>query len=368
MLLLSIWSRRIFPLLFPKSALFLLHPGQSRRQGPRRRRPERGLNHLFDALHHNLVIRVGFIQLDHREFRIVLRAEPFIAEIPADLKNPLHSAHQQTLQVEFRTDPQIELHVERVVVRDEGPRRRTSVDRLQQRRLNFEIVLAEQVVANRLNDRAALPKDLRNLGVGEQVNVAPPVTQVHVGQPMPFFRRRAQRLRQNRQPVGPQRQLSGSGSADDAVRADDIAQVKLPDDRPLIAEIRLAEAELERSAPIPNGHKGQLAHDAQQGDSAGNAGTGFAALTGRDVEALRLPAHRRRWANIGKPAAVRLNAHLRQGVKLALTMLSKLILLRHRPGSTVDSVVRPCALPRGDRITVNGSQQIRPPRVGTGSV
>ena len=46
--------------------------------------------------------------------------------------------------------------------------------------------------------QAALPEDLRNLGVSEQINVAPPVAQVHIGQPMPFFRRRKQRLRQNR--------------------------------------------------------------------------------------------------------------------------------------------------------------------------
>ena len=46
--------------------------------------------------------------------------EAFVAEIAVDFVDPLQAPHHQALQIELRGDPQVELHVQGVVVGDEG--------------------------------------------------------------------------------------------------------------------------------------------------------------------------------------------------------------------------------------------------------
>ena len=84
------------------------------------------------------IIRIGLIELEHREFGIVLRRDPLIAEIAVDFVDSLDAADQQALQIKFRSDSQIEIDVERVVMRDKRPRRCAAVQRLHHRSFDFQ--------------------------------------------------------------------------------------------------------------------------------------------------------------------------------------------------------------------------------------
>ena len=54
-----------------------------------------------------------------------------VPEVVPDLVDPLDPAHQQSLEIQLVRDPEVQRHVERVVVGDERLRRRATVERLQ---------------------------------------------------------------------------------------------------------------------------------------------------------------------------------------------------------------------------------------------
>ena len=61
---------------------------------------------LLGQVHHRAVVAVGLIDLEHREFGIVPRADAFVAIDAAQLVDPLDAADQQPLQVQLQRDPQ----------------------------------------------------------------------------------------------------------------------------------------------------------------------------------------------------------------------------------------------------------------------
>ena len=86
----------------------------------------------------SVVVRVGLVPLEHRELGVVLVRDALVAEVLADLVDPLEPAHDQALEVELVGDPQEQVAVERVVVGHERARERAAVERLEDRRLDLE--------------------------------------------------------------------------------------------------------------------------------------------------------------------------------------------------------------------------------------
>ena len=95
--------------------------------------------HLFRQIHQICVVAVGLIELEHRELRIVPCGYSFIPEDAIQVVNAIQAADNQPLQIQFRRDPQIQRHVERVVMRPERLRQGAAGDRMQNRRFDFEI-------------------------------------------------------------------------------------------------------------------------------------------------------------------------------------------------------------------------------------
>ena len=82
------------------------------------------------------------------------RIDSFVAEISVDLVHAIQPANNQPLQIKFRRDAQIQVHVECVVVRYERTRRGATKDRMHHRRLHFE-------VASRVEKMPYFADDLR---------------------------------------------------------------------------------------------------------------------------------------------------------------------------------------------------------------
>ena len=99
------------------------------------------------SVHQVVIVRVGLVELEHRELGVVLGADALVAEVAVDLVDAVKAADDQPLQIKLRRDAQKEIQIERVVVRREGPRRRAAGDLLHHRRLDFEVIRARQKTA-----------------------------------------------------------------------------------------------------------------------------------------------------------------------------------------------------------------------------
>ena len=118
----------------------------------------------LDQVHQVAVVRVGPVQLEHRELGVVPGRHALVAEIAIDLVDALEAADHQALEIQLRRDAQVHVHVERVVVRDERPRGRAAGDRLHHRRLDFDEIARVEEVAQVAHDARALAEHLARLG------------------------------------------------------------------------------------------------------------------------------------------------------------------------------------------------------------
>ncbi len=89
-------------------------------------------------VHQAAVIGVGLVELQHGELGVVMRGEAFVAEVAIDLVDALQAAHHQALQIQLRRDAQVQIDIERVVMRDEGARRGAAIERLHHGRFHFD--------------------------------------------------------------------------------------------------------------------------------------------------------------------------------------------------------------------------------------
>src|SRR5207248_1733006 len=64
---------------------------------------------VFGEPHHVLVVGIGLVQLEHREFGVVLEAHAFVSEVAADLVDALDAADDAALQIQLERDAQVHL-------------------------------------------------------------------------------------------------------------------------------------------------------------------------------------------------------------------------------------------------------------------
>ena len=81
-------------------------------------------------VHHVAVVAERLVRLEHRELGVVRGVDALVAEHATDLEHAVEAADDQALQLQLQRDAQVQVDVERVVVRDERPRRRAALERL----------------------------------------------------------------------------------------------------------------------------------------------------------------------------------------------------------------------------------------------
>ena len=231
-----------------------------------------GRDELLRARGDVLVVGVGLVQLDHRELGVVLVRDPLVAEVLAQLVDPLKPADDAALEVELGRDPQVERAVERVVVGREGARVGAAVERLQDRRLDLDEARLVEVAAHAGDDRRARDEQLARLLGGDQVQLAVAEARLDVLQAVVLLGRRAQRLGQQRPVVDAQRQLAAPRAEDGAVDPDQVAEVE-PDEplERLGAEHVDARVQLDAPGAVDEVDERRLALAAARGDAPGEA-------------------------------------------------------------------------------------------------
>jgi hypothetical protein len=126
-----------------------------------------------------------------------------------------------------------------------GRAKRAPVKRLEHRGLDLEEALFVEEPPDRRDQPAAHDEELASLLVGDQVQLAPPVTRLHVREPVELVRRRAQRLAEQLPRLHPQRQLAAPGAKRRALHADQVAEVEVDESLVGVSEHVLAGVELD---------------------------------------------------------------------------------------------------------------------------
>ena len=107
-----------------------------------------GAQHVFRQVHQVVVVGIGLIKLHHGEFRIMTGGKPFITEIAVDLEYPLETTDHEALEEQFRSNTQVHVDTEGVVVGHKRARRGTARDHLQHRGFDFHEVPVSEVLAH----------------------------------------------------------------------------------------------------------------------------------------------------------------------------------------------------------------------------
>ena len=98
----------------------------------------------------------------------------FVSEHSIYFEDPVETTDDAALEEQFRRDPQVQIDVESIGMRDERPRRRATRQRLQHRRFDFEKPPPFECVAYRADHGDSLPRHRAGLGTDDQVDVALP--------------------------------------------------------------------------------------------------------------------------------------------------------------------------------------------------
>ena len=154
----------------------ILHLQRAAR-GKRRR-----LDDALRELHHAFEVAERLVELHGGELGVMIRIHALVAELAPDLEHLLEAAHQQALEMQLGGDAQVEVLVQRVVMRDEGTRVRAAEDGVQDGRLHLVVAVILHVAADGGHDLEALLERAFHLGVHDEVHVALAVTGLLVGQ------------------------------------------------------------------------------------------------------------------------------------------------------------------------------------------
>ena len=109
-------------------------------------------------------------------------------------------------------------------MRHERLRRGAADERVHRRRLDLEEAVLVEDLASGADDVAARPEHVRHGRVGDEVDVALAVAQLHVGQAVPLLGQRAVRLGQQAQAPRLDRQLAALARGERPLGLDDVAR------------------------------------------------------------------------------------------------------------------------------------------------
>ena len=103
-----------------------------------------------------------------------------VAEVLSDFIHALKAAHDETLQVQLGGDAQVEVHVQRIVVGDEGAGTGTAGNTLQNGSFDFGIACLVQHLAHGFHHERALLEGFLDIGIDDKVHVALAIAQFGV--------------------------------------------------------------------------------------------------------------------------------------------------------------------------------------------
>ena len=139
-------------------------------------------DHLLGHVHEVLIVGVSLVELTGGELRVVGEINALIAELTANLIHTVQTANDQHLQVQLGSDTKVQVHVQVVVMSDEGLGNGTTGDHVHHGRLDLKEVTLIEVTANTVDDLGTDGEGVANVLVDDQIQITLTVTSLHVGQ------------------------------------------------------------------------------------------------------------------------------------------------------------------------------------------
>ncbi len=234
-------------------------------------------------------VAVRPVDLHHRELRVVVGVHRLVPEVARDLENPLESPDDQALEIEFRSDPEEEVLVKKVMVGCERTGVGSAVDWLEDRGFELEKTVVVKVPADEGNDPAPLPEGLPALLVDNQVYVPLAVALFDIREPVELLRQGTDGLAQEREGIHPDRYLPEFCPEHVARYPDDIPPLDelVEEVELLLPDIVLPDVQLDFTTLITEVGKQGLAMVADNVDPAGR-GHGIDTLVMGDIRVFRL--------------------------------------------------------------------------------
>ena len=157
-------------------------------------------------------------------------------------------------------------------MRLERLRRRAAGNRLHHRRLDLDEAARVQKIPDFADDFAALEENVLHLRVRHQIEVTLAVADFRVGEAVPFFRRRPQRLGENDEAIASLMEISPVLVVNNcSAHADEIAEVEVRENAPLlVAEDIFLRINLDAPALVAHVNEHGFAHVAVRGDASGD--------------------------------------------------------------------------------------------------
>ena len=124
--------------------------------------------------------------------------KPFVTEVAVDFEYPLETTDHQALEEQLRSNTQVHVDTQGVVVSHERTRRGTTRNHLQHRGFDFHEVSVGEVLTHDADNLRTCIEHTATVFVHHQVNVAVTIPGFRVGQPLVFLRQWTQRLGQQR--------------------------------------------------------------------------------------------------------------------------------------------------------------------------
>src|SRR6185312_16633895 len=100
------------------------------------------LDELAASVHPHHVVGMGLVRLEHRELGVVAEVDTLVSEGAAELEHALNPADTQSLQVQLRSDAEVQPEVVCIDMGEEGASIRAAVNLLKDRCLNLEKTFA----------------------------------------------------------------------------------------------------------------------------------------------------------------------------------------------------------------------------------
>ena len=199
------------------------------------------------------------------------RAYALIAEIPVHFEDPLEAAHDEALQVEFRRDAQVHLHVQRVVVGDERLGCRAAGNRMQHGCFHFQETRLQHVRADAAYGLAAREERAASLVGHDQIDVTLAIAQFLICNTVKFIGKRPQCLTQEPYAGGMNREFALVRLEDRAFDCNKIADIPaLEGGINVFSDCISIQEHLDAARAVLERGKAGFAHDALEHHAAGD--------------------------------------------------------------------------------------------------
>ena len=173
-----------------------------------------------------LVSRIGLVELNHGEFRVVFRGNSFVSKCSSKFINSLKPSDDKSFKVKLGSYSQVKVHVKSVVMSNKRFCGRTSRDRVKHGGLYFQKIPFVKKPSDEIYHLRPCLKNLFGSLVSDQIQVTLAVSCLDVLETMPFFRERSQGLCEKKKFPDLYGKLSGSGLKKFPADASEIPYVK----------------------------------------------------------------------------------------------------------------------------------------------